>query len=777
MVAPTIVQSGTATEQLGLTHSVALPGTPTPGNVLVLYHWRWNDTTGTATLSPGTWTQDAAGHGYDATQYGGPGLPARLVVYSRLAGTESGTVSVDPSSALSTRTLLVEVADAAYPPTIASGTATLTASVGGTASGTAASAAMLLTGWALQRTTYAPGDSVNPLANVTEIIDTSVTTTGFHAWVGYGTTASGGTIYVGGTPASNPNLNKWGQFWASSLLLSASSTVPVAQFTGTPTSGDVPLEVVFTDQSTNSPTSWAWTFGDSSSGTTQHPTHTYTSAGTYTVTLVATNGSGSGTATRTAYIVATQPEPGLSIGTAAVFSDRAMSWRITRGASPEITGGASIGQATITVQNFQDDKFNPENESSPIAGDLVDGTPVWIGVNSDGRLSGTAVRGLFGGYITDVTPLPVPGHTYPPTVEIRAEDALGRLSRTKVTLPLSRTRSHGSLREEVLDEAGITERTLGNEIETMPVSGADGYALGILEELNKATGTRHFIEPGDSQNAWYSYVARDRQWHLSGTAQGTIAAGMTGVTPPQGWRRSADTVINQQRVTFTPVTFTPAQVTVWQADVLPFTIAGADREYWIQFDAFVDSPTVDLTYTGATVTSSLTAFGDTARLNVSTAGTATVTRLTVEGSLARRAPDQSYIADDPVSQALPRGTRSGPDITGDYVGTLASARGLAEHVVWRYADPQVRPTLTVTNWLPYQFDLDLFDLIQFSSTQLGVSDRLFEIVGLTHEGRHAGANAIEHVTTYVLQECRVQSATNWFTTDTHAPDGSAITGY
>ncbi|MBD3178690.1 MAG: S8 family serine peptidase, partial [Candidatus Latescibacteria bacterium] len=37
---------------------------------------------------------------------------------------------------------------------------------------------------------------------------------------------------------------------------------PVAAFSGSPTSGDAPLTVNFTDQSSNSPTSWSWDFGD-----------------------------------------------------------------------------------------------------------------------------------------------------------------------------------------------------------------------------------------------------------------------------------------------------------------------------------------------------------------------------------------------------------------------------------------------------------------------------------------------------------------------------------
>lgn len=77
---------------------------------------------------------------------------------------------------------------------------------------------------------------------------------------------------------------------------------PVANFSGTPTSGPAPLSVAFTDSSTNTPTSWAWTFGDTNTSTDQNPTHVYTAPGTYTVALTATNGTGSDTETKTNYI-------------------------------------------------------------------------------------------------------------------------------------------------------------------------------------------------------------------------------------------------------------------------------------------------------------------------------------------------------------------------------------------------------------------------------------------------------------------------------------------
>ena len=89
---------------------------------------------------------------------------------------------------------------------------------------------------------------------------------------------------------------------------------PVAAFSGAPTSGLAPLNVNFTDASTNVPTSWSWTFGDSRASTVQSPSHTYNNAGAYTVALTATNASGSNTCTKGNYITTTAPAPVADFG-------------------------------------------------------------------------------------------------------------------------------------------------------------------------------------------------------------------------------------------------------------------------------------------------------------------------------------------------------------------------------------------------------------------------------------------------------------------------------
>lgn len=91
--------------------------------------------------------------------------------------------------------------------------------------------------------------------------------------------------------------------------ITVNSTTLTSAFTGTPTSGNAPLTVSFTNQTTGNPvpTSWQWSFGDTTTSTTRNPSHTYTNPGNYTVSLVAGNGSTTNTLTKTNYITAFAP--------------------------------------------------------------------------------------------------------------------------------------------------------------------------------------------------------------------------------------------------------------------------------------------------------------------------------------------------------------------------------------------------------------------------------------------------------------------------------------
>ncbi|MBL7071025.1 MAG: PKD domain-containing protein [Candidatus Omnitrophica bacterium] len=101
---------------------------------------------------------------------------------------------------------------------------------------------------------------------------------------------------------------------------------PVANFTTSPTSGDAPLTVTFTNTSTGTITSSAWNFGDQSgygnilqSGYGETVTHTYNDPGTYTVSLTATGPGGSDEEVKTNLVTVSSPAPVAGFGVSARY--------------------------------------------------------------------------------------------------------------------------------------------------------------------------------------------------------------------------------------------------------------------------------------------------------------------------------------------------------------------------------------------------------------------------------------------------------------------------
>ena len=77
---------------------------------------------------------------------------------------------------------------------------------------------------------------------------------------------------------------------------------PTANFTSSVVAGCAPLQVNFTDQSNNNPTSWKWTLGNGTNSNAQNPSVVYFDPGTYTVKLVCSNSNGSDSLIRIAFI-------------------------------------------------------------------------------------------------------------------------------------------------------------------------------------------------------------------------------------------------------------------------------------------------------------------------------------------------------------------------------------------------------------------------------------------------------------------------------------------
>lgn len=132
--------------------------------------------------------------------------------------------------------------------------------------------------------------------------------------------------------------------------LGGSYSVPVADFSGTPTTGVVSASVAFTDSSTGTPTAWLWEFNSGGGwevfSTVQNPTLNF-STGVYSVRLTASNALGSDTETKTNYVtIVTSLTAGpLSPGSASSIDQGSTpNW-----SSPGNITSADGSEATTTV--------------------------------------------------------------------------------------------------------------------------------------------------------------------------------------------------------------------------------------------------------------------------------------------------------------------------------------------------------------------------------------------------------------------------------------------
>lgn len=171
------------------------------------------------------------------------------------------------------------------------------------------------------------------------------------------------TYEAAGTYTVTLTVSNENGFNETSQAVKIEAAPPVAKFKCEVT-GKV---VTCADQSTGSPTSWLWEFGDSGTSTQQNPTHTYSVAGNYTIKLTVTNADGSSSASDVVKIEAGEKPKAAFESTAngltVNFVDRSTgtptSWRWTFGDNTSSTqrnpvktyANAGTYTVTLTVSN------------------------------------------------------------------------------------------------------------------------------------------------------------------------------------------------------------------------------------------------------------------------------------------------------------------------------------------------------------------------------------------------------------------------------------------
>lgn len=341
---------------------------------------------------------------------------------------------------------------------------------------------------------FAQGSGPPPFGDITgwtRVASADVTTGGEIAMYVRCNGASESTT-IHGADATSDNYH-WYQEWTITAI------VPVADFSGVPSSGTAPLSVAFTDLSSNSPTSWLWDFGDGSTSTAQHPTHEYAANGTYTVSLTATNADGSDTETKVGYIGVTadvgyEPptpagaiveiyaaDPGSARWDIAQWDEASWSGARWHDVTPEaidvllywgssqpelgILSRPDAGSWSIAFYD-PDRRLDPSNVEGPFYGDLEPGLP--IRVNHRGITVRQGVAESIGHSFLDG----VTRNGY-----IRVTDNLSRLANAAIPSDSTLSDTLWARARDVITVAGLTVEVLPD-----PPSGDPALAAWVTDE-------------------------------------------------------------------------------------------------------------------------------------------------------------------------------------------------------------------------------------------------------------------------------------------------------
>ncbi len=160
------------------------------------------------------------------------------------------------------------------------------------------------------------------------------------------------------------------------------TTALVANFTATPSSGQLPLTVQFTDTSIGGPIGWSWDcdWDGWTDSFQQNPTFTYYLPGTYSVMLRISRGTVQDSEFKQAYITVTAPPP----------PAETLGWGVDRVDADLNTGNGGAG-ITVAVLDTGIDYDHPDLEDAVVGG--VDFTSDPDGYD-DGNGHGTHVSGV-----------------------------------------------------------------------------------------------------------------------------------------------------------------------------------------------------------------------------------------------------------------------------------------------------------------------------------------------------------------------------------------------
>lgn len=343
----------------------------------------------------------------------------------------------------------------------------------------------------------------------------------------------------------------------------APASVPVAAFSATPTSACGSATVQFTDQSSNSPTSWQWSFpgGTPATSTAQNPIVSYNTPGVYAATLIAINSVGRDTLTLQSYItINTVPTVsvagnnplcagqtnGSALATPAGGSSP-YSYTWSNGVTTANNGNLASGTYVVTVT---DDNGCTASASTSISAPLAvtasaTTTPAFCG-NSNGSISLAITGGNSpftvawsnGGSGTSLTALAAGSYGFTVTDVngcVRTGTATVASSNTAPTLGFNIQNvncnggNNGSITANVSGGASPYTYLWGNGAQTNSISNlvTGNYSITVTDANGCTVSTTVFV----SEPAAIAVTATSSP-ATCGNSNGSLASNVTGGTAP-----------------------------------------------------------------------------------------------------------------------------------------------------------------------------------------------------------------------------------------------------
>lgn len=446
---------------------------------------------------------------------------------------------------------------------------------------------------------------------------------------------------------------------------------------------------------------------------------------------------------------------------AYVSEDKGPVIRWGRGASFDGSTEAP-GYLRAIVQN-PDRRFTPTNGSSPIIAQLR--------FNKKVRL--TAVHSavtyyLFDGFLRSIE-LRDDGFA-----ELVCQDALFFVERKEAYVPLSFSRTVRQFREALLADIGITTLDLaaGNGGESMiGYSASEGkHVATLLAELNRATGTVHYIDP---TSTGYNYKTLDR---LTFESAASVEDWLdTDLSQPFASELGAteyadERLINRQRVKAYPRETPFTDKELWKQNRI-FVAASTTKTKWCDLSEIASNLSLNYELVSGSPSITLTAYGETAKLEIAAGGTAVEIRdVKIQGKAHPVDSKSSVISEDPTSIST-YGRHEGELIDSRYIPTEEDADGLADYIVWRNKDAELVPAPRFINRFPTQLARDIGDVVRITSAELGETLGRYVIRAFETSIAEKGA---EWETRYSLES--LPPALNLFTVGGTADQGVGGTG-